>query len=306
MTGKHCATASDTTPNGIIDLSDKIIVGDPVRSPKQPNMWRVPYNVVDSIGNRADTVWRDVVVEEMSFEEYEVTLRKDFDEEKRRAVEEAVAKATRKEKGDCEEKVRRLEEGERVKGGGRNSNKCAKCPPPPKCPDFDGKDDNGLRKELRACQSDLGDVKRSLTDRTNESGGGGRGGGGGDKTLASTLEEIFPLFVILMLGSSTLGLLVLVLQRAKSVLMGTSGVVRGKGDDERASNLAKSVTYHSPRHGTGSVSVNGSTAGTVQPQTPQSARSGVFSPGSVGSAKSMQSPASYNLSPITPSRMSKR
>ena len=195
MTGKHCATASDTTPNGIIDLSDKIIVGDPVRSPKQPNMWRVPYNVVDSIGNRADTVWRDVVVEEMSFEEYEVTLRKDFDEEKRRAVEEAVAKATRKEKGDCEEKVRRLEEGERVKGGGRNSNKCAKCPPPPKCPDFDGKDDNGLRKELRACQSDLGDVKRSLTDRTNESGGGrkGRGGRGQDsgQHLGGDLPSLF-------------------------------------------------------------------------------------------------------------------
>ena len=306
VTSRSCAYAFDSTPNGIVDLSGDIIVGDPVKSPKQPNMWRVPYNVVDSHGNRADTVWRDVVVEELSFEEYESALRKEFEEEKKKAVDAAVGAALKREKIVCDGKVRALEAGGGDRAKGRNS-KCQKCPPPPKCNEnFDGKDDNGLRKELRTCQGELSEVRRSLIDRKNEGGGGG-GGGGGGSNLASTLEELFPLFLVLLLGSSALGLLVLVLQRAKSVVMGNNK--GGKGEAERAAALAKSVTYHSPRHGTGSVSRNGvgasNGAQNVGVATPASStRSGVFSPGSVGSG--MQSPASYTLSPITPSRMSKR
>lgn len=64
-----CAAAVDHTPDGVVDLTAQIQVGDPVKHPTKKNSWRVPYNVVDKAGNRAQTVWRDVRVDELTFDE---------------------------------------------------------------------------------------------------------------------------------------------------------------------------------------------------------------------------------------------
>jgi hypothetical protein len=49
-------------------------VGDPL--PKHgvgsgSHQWRVPYNVVDDAGNKAKTIWRDIIVEEVDIDDFE-------------------------------------------------------------------------------------------------------------------------------------------------------------------------------------------------------------------------------------------
>ena len=319
-----CVSAVDNTPDGAVDLTDLVVVGDPVKSSKGPNMWRVPYNVVDKAGNRADTVWRDIVVEELSFEELEASVRADVEEEKEKAVEEAVAKALKEQRSDCDEKLRRHNSGRR-KGGGAYNNGASSCPACETCPeDLNGKDDAGLKRDLRACRGDLKGATDQLAAQSN--GGFGAGGGPG---LFKTLEELIPLFVLLILGSSALGLLILILQRIKAALLGIKGSSPSSAaGEDLAATLAKSVTYHSPRHGMDSISRRGpssvtSSAGGASARfantgTPRSAagsemrspgldsNNGIFSPVSVaGSTASSigQSPAAYTLSPITPSRV---
>ena len=54
--------AFDQTYKGKVDLSEHVVVGEPIK--KGHLRWSVPYDVTDDAGNRATTVWRDVVVEE--------------------------------------------------------------------------------------------------------------------------------------------------------------------------------------------------------------------------------------------------
>ena len=69
-----CVHAKDHTHKGIVDLTSRVIVGDPL--PKHgvgsgSHQWRVPYNVVDDAGNKAKTIWRDIIVEEVDIEDFE-------------------------------------------------------------------------------------------------------------------------------------------------------------------------------------------------------------------------------------------
>ena len=99
---------------------------------------------------------------------------------------------------------------------------------------------------------------------------------------------------MLIIGCSAIGMLVLFIQRAKGVISGASGSKPGVSYDDRAAALAKSVTYHSPRHGTGGGVTTPQTPGSGARPTQQSPlfgningnASGVFSPsGSVGSVQ---------------------
>ena len=58
-----------------MDLSRHVVVGEPVQ--KSSIRWSVPYNVKDAAGNRAHTVWRDVVVEEVDLANVEARVRQE-------------------------------------------------------------------------------------------------------------------------------------------------------------------------------------------------------------------------------------
>lgn len=75
----------------------------------------MPYNVVDAAGNKAQTVWRDVIVEEVDLHEFEKKTRASVLEHRRDEVEHAVQKAVAEER-------RRT-----AVSGSKNSGACPKC-----------------------------------------------------------------------------------------------------------------------------------------------------------------------------------
>lgn len=69
-----CVHAKDHTHKGIVDLTSRVTVGDPLLKHgvgSGSHQWRVPYDVVDDAGNKAETVWRDIIVEEVDIEDLE-------------------------------------------------------------------------------------------------------------------------------------------------------------------------------------------------------------------------------------------
>ena len=178
MTSASCATALDRTHNGVVDLTAQIQVGDPIKHATEKNSWRVPYNVMDKAGNRAQTVWRDVNVEELTLDELEAVMREEFEAEKKKAVDEAVSVALKKERAECEGQKRRLEaeltSPEGGGGHGRNKNtrarcpKCEDCPPPPSCGEDDHKSDKALANDLRACKSRLATSERRVAEARDD------------------------------------------------------------------------------------------------------------------------------------------
>ena len=230
-----------------------------------------------------------------------------------------MAQAVKKERAECDGQKRRLEaELTSPEGGGsaaRNKNnnrsrcpKCESCPPPPACGEDDHKSDKTLTTDLRACKANLANSERRASEV--------RGGQDYSPGVMASLDDLFPLFLMLIIGCSAIGMLVLFIQRTKGVFSGGSGDKGGSENGDRAASLAKSVHYHSPRHGTGGGTAGG---GSGTPQTPGSGRStqqsplfgnvngngsGVFSPS--GSVGSVQNSPSYTLSPITPSRTTRR
>jgi hypothetical protein len=87
-----CVDAYDETYKGKVDLSRKVSVGAPVQ--KSPLHWAVPYNVQDEAGNKAPTVWRDVIVEEVDLGDVEARVRREAlkgrDTDIKRAVDKAL------------------------------------------------------------------------------------------------------------------------------------------------------------------------------------------------------------------------
>lgn len=102
-----CAIAYDETYRGRVDLSKNVVVGKPVR--KSATRWSVPYDVKDEAGNEAETVWRDILVEEVDLSNVESRIRKEVMQDRQREIDEAVAKALAKE--------------------ARAAGKCPTCPP---------------------------------------------------------------------------------------------------------------------------------------------------------------------------------
>ena len=122
-----CVRAVDHTHDGVVDLTSRVIVGDPVANPDDPLRWKVPYDVTDDAGNKAATVWRAVVVEEVDINQLAQTGPKDRGE-RRRDVDRAVAAALAEERkrskshseprecppcraSECTEKERRVGSG---------------------------------------------------------------------------------------------------------------------------------------------------------------------------------------------------
>jgi len=139
-----CVSAYDQTWKGTIDLTDSVTVGELERVGDDIKYhWRVPYNVMDSSGNHAETVWRDVIVEELSLEQFERAIR---EEERQKATDAAVAKAQAllvgtpsrgKENNSAGTSSRtgraqQHQKGKEVLKDGRLGS-CPKCPECPKC-----------------------------------------------------------------------------------------------------------------------------------------------------------------------------
>ena len=96
----ECVEAFDRTHKGLIPLTSNVVIGDPIQ--RSPTVWSVPYDVVDEAGNSAETVWRDVHVEEVDIATLEATIRREMQEQMEAEKEEAVRKAAaaeRKKKG---------------------------------------------------------------------------------------------------------------------------------------------------------------------------------------------------------------
>ena len=91
-----CVQAYDETYKGRVDLSKNVKVGDPVQ--KSALHWSVPYDVSDAAGNKAATVWRDVIVEEVELEDVASKMRREFEKEKEAAIRKAVDQALLQER----------------------------------------------------------------------------------------------------------------------------------------------------------------------------------------------------------------
>lgn len=110
-----CVRAYDETYKGRVDLSKKVVIGEPVQ--KSSLHWSVPYDVSDAAGNKAATVWRDVIVEEVELEDVSSKMRREFEKEKEAAIRKAVDAALVEERSKTSSRTSRQQ----------------KCPDCPKC-----------------------------------------------------------------------------------------------------------------------------------------------------------------------------
>lgn len=128
----ECAVAVDHTFQGPIDLSDRVVIGEPVQ--KSPLKWVVPYDVTDDAGNVAVTVWRDIIVEEVDLATVESKIRQEVMEEQQRQKERDIQIAIREERRKWEK-----ERDAQVVTPTRNNRRSAigSCPacPPCDCPE---------------------------------------------------------------------------------------------------------------------------------------------------------------------------
>jgi hypothetical protein len=124
-----CVTAVDRTYKGDVDLSDRVVVGQPIQ--KSPLQWSVPYDVIDEAGNAAVTVWRDVVVQEVDLASVENLIRAEVSREQEAAQQKAVQKAVREERAKWDR------EQQANNNRNKRSNSAKSCPacPPCDCPD---------------------------------------------------------------------------------------------------------------------------------------------------------------------------
>jgi hypothetical protein len=126
-TPRECVRAIDRTYKGEVDLSEQVVVGDPVQ--KSPLHWVVPYDVKDAAGNRAETVWRDVIVQEVDLDDVKDKVREEVLSEQQAEMKKAIEKAIREEKVKWE----RLHEGKVASVSRSRKEEKSTCPSCPKC-----------------------------------------------------------------------------------------------------------------------------------------------------------------------------
>ena len=130
-TPRECVKAVDLTYKGEVDLSERVVVGDPVQ--KSPLHWVVPYDVSDDAGNAAATVWRDVIVQEVDIADVESKIREDIAYEQRIETEKAIEKAVKEEKIKWERAQERAQDQVTARSSRSRRQEPEKCPPCPKC-----------------------------------------------------------------------------------------------------------------------------------------------------------------------------
>jgi hypothetical protein len=126
-----CIRAVDHTHRGDVDLSNQVVVGEPVQ--KSHLHWVVPYNVKDEAGNKAVTVHRDVIVEEVDLKTVERKIREEVIKEQQQKTQRAIDAALREERRKWEQENPVTNRARRNTGTAANT--CSTCPPCD-CPDM--------------------------------------------------------------------------------------------------------------------------------------------------------------------------
>lgn len=117
---EHCVRAYDATFRGQVDITNSVKVGEPIQ--KSPFEWKVAYNVIDEAGNVADTVWRDIIIEEVDLADMEIVIREEVLADRELEIQEAVRVALEKER-------KKHSNQSTVKSPrGRQAESCPKCP----------------------------------------------------------------------------------------------------------------------------------------------------------------------------------
>lgn len=145
-----CIKAVDHTHRGDVDLSNQVIVGDPVQ--KSRLHWVVPYNVKDEAGNEAATVYRDVIVEEVDLKTVEKKIRDEVTKEQQQKTQRAIDAALREERRKWDQENRSSTQRGR-RSTGTSSNTCAACPTCD-CPDM-------APADAKSCAAYCNDVSAS-------------------------------------------------------------------------------------------------------------------------------------------------
>ena len=172
-----CVKAIDQTFRGNVDLSDRVIVGDPIQ--KSLLHWVVPYDVKDDAGNEATTVYRDVIVEEVSLAELEKKIREEVAKEHERKTKRAVDNAVMEERKLCENRSRASRNNRHAASTSGSCQPCAPCV----CPDTDVSNAESCSAQC----SEISAICRQLSDDSYI------------YRLLVVLENIFPPHIVPML-----------------------------------------------------------------------------------------------------------
>lgn len=311
-----CIRATDHTYKGVVDLTARVSVGEPIPLGDPPHQWKVPYNVMDDAGNKAKTVWRSVIVEEVSLDEFE-------------SSHEAAVLANRKEEVDNAVREALDKERKRVAATSRSKQACPPCEP---C-DCKGKKDRGGMSVTECnsyCDEKMAAVE-SFEDScpptyTESSSSYDRTVGSHRiiQDLVNYMEGLIgPSALAFLLCGCTVVVILYTIQRLLRALFFSSGpyVRTYYADEEREKMMMQNVSYYrSPSAPTNRNSTASSTPSSSISRPPtaslSSQRNGIFSPqqnGANTSTTNSSQPSPFrspdgtdnpyqSVSPITPSR----
>ena len=267
-----CIRAKDHTYKGVVDLTARVSVGEPIRD-GAPLRWKVPYNVMDDAGNKAKTVWRSIIVEEVGLDEFEGSMEATMLTNQREEVDHAVRKALE-------------EERKRVAATTMDKRACPPCAP---C-DCKGKKDCGgmsvsecnsfCDKKLTAAASDAScSSERSTSyDRAEINHQIVQG-------LVAYLEGLIgPSAMMLLFIGCFVAVMIYSLQRMMTALFFSPGpyVRTYYADEEREKMMMQNVSYYRSPTAASNRSTTSSTPSSSASRPPtaslSSQRNGIFSP----------------------------
>lgn len=224
----NCVKAIDETHNGPVDLSSRVVVGEPVR--KSSLHWVVPYDVKDDAGNEATTIWRDVIVEEVDFEAMESRIRDEVRVAKDAEIKNAVAKAV------AEERKKNAKQS-------RFGMMTQECPACPKCDEIESQpsryEDKG-KLDMDACEKICEQRAQQCSLR--------------DESIAVAilvaLEQFLPSWVsLLVMGFAIAFSVFAVIACVSRLVLNPYSFANNydyMSDREREEAMQKSVHYYSP------------------------------------------------------------
>ena len=265
-------------------------MGDPV--PKdgvgaRPHQWRVPYDVADDAGNKAKTVWRDVIVEEVDIEDFE-----------RMAVQDEA----RSPNGDEDRSVTLASSKERRRSEASPQQVCPPCDPC-KCNINQQKHHggsngggDGMLSSVKCAAMCNDKIAAAEMARTSDKTCAPTFREGGSDTFDHRIVQVLLVFLEGMMGPSAMMLLFLgcfiatvvyVVQRAIAALFISSGphtrtYYHTQDDDERERAMMRNVSYYrspTPSSSSENRQSTGSASGPRFPPTGSMSlhRNGIFS-----------------------------
>ena len=272
-----CVRAKDHTYKGVVDLTARVSVGEPIHD-GAPLRWKVPYNVMDDAGNKAKTVWRSIIVEEVGLDDFESSNDAAILTNRREEVDHAVREALEKE---------------RKRVAVASNNKHQVCPPCAPCNCKGKKDCSGLStsecnsicdRKLAAAAASSGAscppmyLERSTSHEMSEYKI--------TQTLKNYLESLIgPSSMELLFVACFVTVMLYILQRLIRALFFSSGpyVRTYYADEERERMMMQNVSYYrSPTATTTTRPAPTSTPSSSVSRPPtaslSSQRNGIFSP----------------------------